>query len=131
MTTYATGNPLGSKDPRDLYDNAENFDNALNNVESDHWSDRFSRSRRTFQGMENSFQSDQDSREQRFQDFLERSAWISLGEYGPGITFTDRNQYVMKDGVAYRTSPSTVTLPYTTTGDWNSESSLFIPLGKV
>ncbi|MEZ1662642.1 hypothetical protein, partial [Pseudomonas aeruginosa] len=84
----ATGNPLGSKDPRDLYDNAENFDNALNNVESDHWSDRFSRSRRTFQGMENSFQSDQDSREQRFQDFLERSAWISLGEYGPGITFT-------------------------------------------
>ncbi|MCO2927868.1 hypothetical protein FA260_32775 [Pseudomonas aeruginosa] len=129
MTTYATGNPLGSKDPRDLYDNAENFDNALNNVESDHWSDRFSRSRRTFQGMENSFQSDQDSREQRFQDFLERSAWISLGEYGPGITFTDRNQYVMKDGVAYRPNPSTVTLPYTTTGNWSSESSLFIPLG--
>lgn len=129
MTTYATGNPLGSKDPRDLYDNAENFDNAMNNVESDNWSDRFSRSRRTFQGMENSFQSDQDSREQRFQDFLERSAWISLGEYGPGITFTDRNQYVMKDGVAYRPNPSTVTLPYTTTGNWSSESSLFIPLG--
>lgn len=30
MTTYNTGNPLGSKDPRDLYDNAENFDTALN-----------------------------------------------------------------------------------------------------
>ncbi|MGQ9951254.1 hypothetical protein ACUS6I_21140 [Pseudomonas aeruginosa] len=129
MTTYATGNPLGSKDPRDLYDNAENFDDALNNIESNYWSDRFSRVRPTFHGMENSFQIAQDSREQRFQDFLESSAWISLGEYGPGITFTDRNQYVMKDGVAYRPSPSAVTLPYTTTGDWNSESSLFIPLG--
>ena len=30
MTTYNTGNPIGSKDPRDLYDNAENFDYAAN-----------------------------------------------------------------------------------------------------
>lgn len=34
MTTYNTGNPIGSKDPRDLYDNAENFDHAINDDES-------------------------------------------------------------------------------------------------
>lgn len=39
MTTYNTGNPLGSTDPRDLYDNSENFDNALNS-QSQTWTDR-------------------------------------------------------------------------------------------
>ncbi|HHX6267312.1 TPA: right-handed parallel beta-helix repeat-containing protein [Pseudomonas aeruginosa] len=40
MTTYATGNPLGSKDPRDLYDNAENFDLAMNSMDQENWLDR-------------------------------------------------------------------------------------------
>lgn len=40
MTTYATGNPLGSKDPRDLYDNAENLDTAMNSLDQDRWMDR-------------------------------------------------------------------------------------------
>lgn len=30
MTTYNTGNPVGSTDPRDLYDNAQAFDEAVN-----------------------------------------------------------------------------------------------------
>lgn len=34
MTTYNTGNPIGSTDPRDLYDNAENFDTAINSQTS-------------------------------------------------------------------------------------------------
>lgn len=46
MTTYATGNPLGSKDPRDLYDNAENFDAAMNGL-SLSWLDRLSRMRKS------------------------------------------------------------------------------------
>lgn len=46
MTTYATGNPLGSKDPRDLYDNAENFDAAMNDRVNVAWSDRFGVSRK-------------------------------------------------------------------------------------
>lgn len=41
MTTYNTGNPLGSADPRDLYDNAENLDEAVNDLNSDTWIDRF------------------------------------------------------------------------------------------
>lgn len=32
MTTYNTGNPVGSTDARDLYDNAQNFDTAINST---------------------------------------------------------------------------------------------------
>lgn len=46
MTTYNTGNPLGSADPRDLYDNAENFDSAVNKT-SGTWKDRLGRTRPT------------------------------------------------------------------------------------
>lgn len=49
MTTYRTGNPIGSKDPRDLYDNAENLDRAVNSL-SGTWKDRFGRTRPTVVG---------------------------------------------------------------------------------
>ena len=39
MTTYNTGNPIGSTDPRDLYDNAENFDSAMHTPGTT-WTDR-------------------------------------------------------------------------------------------
>lgn len=39
MTTYSTGNPLGSSDPRDLYDNAQNLDDAVNSASAE-WTDR-------------------------------------------------------------------------------------------
>ena len=32
MTTYNTGNPLGSTSPKDLYDNAENLDELVNST---------------------------------------------------------------------------------------------------
>jgi len=32
MTTYKTGNPLGSVSPKDLFDNSENLDHAVNGV---------------------------------------------------------------------------------------------------
>src|SRR5699024_12433916 len=51
MTTYNTGNPIGSKDPRDLYDNAENLDEAVNNTASDSWRDRMGRARLTWEAM--------------------------------------------------------------------------------
>ncbi|QXR37304.1 hypothetical protein EGK70_007390 [Alcaligenes aquatilis] len=47
MTTYKTGNPLGSADPKDLYDNAENLDAALNS-QSNTWADRLGNIRPTY-----------------------------------------------------------------------------------
>lgn len=50
MTTYNTGNPLGSSDPRDLYDNAENLDEAANSS-ADTFQDRLGKSRLTWAGI--------------------------------------------------------------------------------
>ena len=52
MTTYHTRNPLGSKDPRDLYDNAENYDTAMNDRTNEQWTDRFDVHRPTWFGIE-------------------------------------------------------------------------------
>lgn len=53
MTTYNTGNPLGSQDPRDLFDNAQNMDDAANSQTSEEWVDRFGKPRKTWHGIEN------------------------------------------------------------------------------
>lgn len=52
MTTYATNNPLGSTDPRDLYDNSQNFDSAINDISQLTWVDRFGKQRRSWFGLE-------------------------------------------------------------------------------
>lgn len=49
--TYNTGNPIGSTDPRDLYDNAKNFDAAVNS-DGEMFTDRLGNSRRTLAGMQ-------------------------------------------------------------------------------
>ena len=52
MTTYNTGNPLGSAAAKDLYDNAQNFDFALNSLTQSIWLDRFGVGRKTWFGLE-------------------------------------------------------------------------------
>lgn len=52
MTIYGTNNQLGSTDPRDLYDNSQNFDTAINSITEAIWHDRFGRARRTWYGLE-------------------------------------------------------------------------------
>lgn len=49
MTTYNTGNPLGSTDARDLYDNAQNLDTAVNSSAST-FTDRLGKLRPTLAG---------------------------------------------------------------------------------
>lgn len=51
MTTYNTGNPIGSKDPKDLYDNAENLDVLVNATSKDTHPDRFGVPRLTWKGI--------------------------------------------------------------------------------
>jgi len=52
MIPYNTHNPLGSTDPRDLFDNAHNFDLAINDITRAIWLDRFGVERRTWYGLE-------------------------------------------------------------------------------
>lgn len=140
MTTYNTGNPLGSTDPRDLYDNAENFDEAVNSEESQ-WVDRFGRPRlplmeqeRQFvsdqERREGEFQADQSSREAVFSDFLQASGYQDLGEYSPGIEITAHNQYVTFGGQPYTLKPS-IPVPYTTSGEWTGDDFKLIGDGSL
>src|SRR5690606_29028709 len=46
------GNPLGSADPRDLYDNAAGLDDAVNTQASTTWTDRLGKIRLSWKGME-------------------------------------------------------------------------------
>lgn len=51
MTTYNTGNPIGSTVPQDLYDNAQALDEAVNSA--DHtFTDRLGQTRKTYKGIE-------------------------------------------------------------------------------
>lgn len=52
MTTFNTGNPIGSTAVKDLYDNAGNLDKAVNDQTGDTWFDRFGRPRKTWLGIE-------------------------------------------------------------------------------
>lgn len=54
MTTYNTGNPLGSAAAKDLYDNAENFDHLANDRVNESYPDRFGEKRKTWYGIEKS-----------------------------------------------------------------------------
>lgn len=117
MTTYNTGNPLGSASPKDLFDNAENLDQAVNNLVSRTWVDRRGTMRRTFKGME-----------MDFNDFISASGFVNLGVYASGLVISSYNQTFTRSGFAYRASPSTV-LPYTTTGNWATEEIKFVIAG--
>lgn len=55
MTTFNTGNPLGSNSPKDLYDNAENLDNGINGTALT-WQDRRGATRKSWNGIETDFQ---------------------------------------------------------------------------
>lgn len=113
MTQYNTGNALGSSDPKDLYDNAQNLDYLVNGPGMG-YADRLGVMRKSWAGIE-----------EDFQQFLLTSGYVVIGSYAAGITFTARNQVMIRGGFLYRPAAS-VTLPYTTTGDWGTESSNFV-----
>lgn len=52
MTTYNTGNVLGSVAVKDLYDNAQNLDHLVNDKQAETYPDRFGVSRKTWHGIE-------------------------------------------------------------------------------
>jgi len=116
--TYKTLNPLGSNSAKDLYDNASNFDEAMNSP-SPSFYDRFNKRRETWAGME-----------QAFDDFLIASGPVFLGDYdadGP-LTITQPNEVFTKDGNYYRAGPA-LALPYTTVNNWVIDQPKFTLAG--
>jgi hypothetical protein len=112
MTTYNTQNPIGSTDPRDMYDNAQNFDECVNSTAFT-FDDRFGNARKTIAGAVAAIGYD-----------------LTLGNYGAGKTFTDRNQVILYSGEYYKAKASAA-LPFTTTGTWGTDSASLVGVGDA
>ncbi|VVN51161.1 hypothetical protein PS685_00574 [Pseudomonas fluorescens] len=135
---YNTGNPIGSTSPKDLSDNARNLDLLLLGDDPS-YPDRKGVPRKSWKGMDAAFDAArilqefkfdiaQADRSDRFDTFIESSGWQDRGAYAAGIEITSHSQYIVFGGQPYTLSPS-ITVPYTTTGVWASESTRFILRG--
>jgi len=87
MTTFKTGNPIGSTDARDLSDNAENLDIALGTL-SPRWKDRFGNNRDSFEGR------------------LAKGSFYRVGTFSAGYTLTNMRQTLEHNGLEYSWSGS-------------------------
>lgn len=149
---YNTGNAIGSTSPKDLSDNARNLDLlVLGPLLS--YPDRRGVNRLSWAGIEASFaaaqaqrnaehNADQSRRESefdtaqldrsdRFDTFIASSGYDVIGDYASQpVTFTERNQLMLKDGELWKPKAS-VALPYVTTGVWASESAGFVSVGDA
>ncbi|EPH3059707.1 TPA: hypothetical protein RFN03_003488 [Klebsiella aerogenes] len=136
MTTYKTGNPLGSSAAKDLFDNAENLDFAVNSLTQAIWIDRLGKPRKSWFGMESAFLAQLASQEARFDAFIERSGYQVIGDYVDGpLTITDYNQLIRYNNELWKLTAAT-DLPYTTAGTtdetWNASDSLhFVSVGDA
>lgn len=113
---YNTNNPLGSNDFRDLSDNATNFDNYANGPQPA-YPNRFGAQKLSIEGQQQAFLSAQAGRQAQFEAVLASIGFSAIGDYGAGVTFTTRQQYTVRAGLAYSVANST-TLPFTLTGNW-------------
>ena len=126
MTTYNTGNPIGSESPKDLYDNAQNLDILLNHPTKTEFQDRLGVPRKTWHGME-----------QDFQQFLANSGYTGTGAGGAyedydadgPLTIDALNEIFIKDGEFYRLKPDQA-MPYTTT-TWATDEVNMVAVGDA
>lgn len=82
MTTFNTGNPIGSTDARDRSDNSENLDFAVNSLEQT-FVDRFGVTRDTLEGI------------------YQKSAYYRAGTFDAGYTLTNNRQTLAYGNVEY------------------------------
>ena len=119
MTKYNTGNPVGSADPRDLFDNSAVADNLVTGKASA-YNDRLGKSRKSWQGMEDEFAA-----------FIAASGYEFVGDYAAGIEITGYNQLVRDTGGEFWRVSGSTNLPYTTTGSGLPEGGAFLAVGDA
>lgn len=117
--TFNTGNPVGSTDPRDLSDNAQNFDKL--SVGSEHsYPDRFGVPRKSWAGMEADFT-----------EFLAASGFES--EHltyidGQPLVVARPTQLIDYEGSVYRVKMP-ASFPLELSGVWASDAPLLLDVG--
>lgn len=125
MTTYNTGNPVPSSAPKDFYDNAENFDKALNTETDLEWTTRLGKRRKTYHGWEvqiddslQNFENTVDQLKQDGANVIANLGFFPPVPYESGLQVDSANFTVVRDGVVYAVQPSDIPL---TTGDWDDD----------
>ncbi|WP_279025138.1 hypothetical protein [Gibbsiella quercinecans] len=111
--TYNTRNPLGSNDPRDLFDNAQNFDKALNELVM-YWIDRLGVQRLTEYGRNQLFNQLMAYFKEKGEEAITAVGWQELGDWSIGLQITNRNQIMSYNGSWYKFLGE---LPHTIAGD--------------
>src|SRR6056297_2280138 len=114
MTTYNTGNPVGSTDPRDLYDNSEAFDDAVNGADAT-WTDRLGNTRTSLRGQVG---------------YTGTGTGGAIESYTSGLVLSGYNVIILYSGEFYRPSAS-ATLPYTTTATLPDADSNLVSIGDA
>ncbi|MEH6784778.1 MAG: glycosyl hydrolase family 28-related protein [Alcanivorax jadensis] len=146
---YNTGNPVGSRSPKDLLDNSENLDELVNSPTKETHPDRLGVDRKTWHGMEEDFDAAQVARQAEFDnDQADREAeWAATlagaGYIGTGpdgvfedydadgpLTIAAANEIFTRSGEFYRIKPG-VSLPYITTGTWGTDEADFVAVGDA
>lgn len=95
MTTYNTGNPIGSTDARDRLDNSENMDILENSTTLNEHPDRLGTMRKTRKGMELEHDNQMLSFERDFDNRLAGMAFTRVGTFTAGATLTDMRQTLL------------------------------------
>lgn len=119
--TYMTGNPLGSTAPKDLFDNASNFDEAMNST-SPSFDDRFGKRRQTWAGAE-----------YEWQQFLVNSGFepVHLTYVdGSPLVVSRPTQLIDRAGSVYRIK-TPASFPVTLTGTWATDQGSVVDVADA
>jgi len=111
---YNTGNPIGSTDPRDLSDNAQDFDQAVNGPSST-WVDRLGNTRTSLRGQVG---------------YTGTGTGGAIQSYTSGLVLSGYNVIILYSGEFYRPSAS-ATLPYTTTATLPDVDGNLVSIGDA
>ena len=96
MTTYKTGNPIGSTDARDRLDNSENMDILENSTTELMHPDRLGTMRKTRKGMELEHDNQISAHETAFKQRISQMAFVRVGTFAAGYnSLTDMRQTLL------------------------------------
>lgn len=123
MPTYKTGDTPGTANPKDLYDDAQDFDLLMTGPEEE-YPNRLGKKLLSWSGLQS-----------KIKQAISDAGYTVIGDYGDSIlTLSNYNQIFSYNGEFYKLKPS-VNLPYTTQGttesSWNSESANFDSVGDA
>ncbi|MER5000396.1 hypothetical protein KDV89_12365 [Providencia stuartii] len=107
MTTYNTGNKVGSPAVKDLFDNSENLDKAVNDRESEVWIDRLGFERLSLFGAEKQNERLVAAFRIESQQAILAAGYAPVGTFQEGAEIKNRNETVLwkrpdGDGEYYR-----------------------------